>query len=274
MENAVAISLILPAYNEAATIARTIGEVAGYFAARQYSYEVIVAADGNDGTRERAGEFARANPAIKVIGEITRRGKGRGIREAVSIASGDIIGFADADNKVPIEEFGKLQPWLAAGFEVVIGSRGLPDSKIERRQPLHRRIGSKGFGVFMHSVVGLPEIVDTQCGFKFFRGDVARDLFRRQQIDGYMYDVEILALAQRLGYRIKEVPIRWHDDADSRLQLFRGNLRNAVDIFKIRLSLGRLSKMRFPAGMEVTEPAVEAGKLSPAGAIPGPDAER
>ena len=81
---------------------------------------------GNDGTRERAGEFARANPAIKVIGEITRRGKGRGIREAVAL--GDIIGFADADNKVPIEEFGKLQPWLAAGFEVVIGSRGLPDS--------------------------------------------------------------------------------------------------------------------------------------------------
>jgi dolichyl-phosphate beta-glucosyltransferase len=267
MEKAVNISLILPAFNEAATIVRTLGEAAAYFEARQHGYEIIVSADGDDGTRERARELARANPAIKVIGENSRRGKGRGIREAVAIASGEIVGFADADNKVPIEEFDKLRPWLAEGFEVVIGSRGLRDSNVERPQPLHRRVGSKGFAIFMHGVVGLPGIVDTQCGFKFFQRHVARDLFRRQRIDGYMYDVEILALAQRLGYRIQQVPIRWHDDADSRLQLFRGNLRNAIDIFKIRLSLGRLAKMRFPA-------ATEAGNFSPAEQILEPDAER
>jgi dolichyl-phosphate beta-glucosyltransferase len=266
MGNAIDISLILPAFNEAATIARTIGEVIGYFEAQKYRYELVVAADGDDGTRERARELAGANPAIKVIGESARRGKGRGIREAVAIASGGIIGFADADNKVPIEEYGKLQPWLAAGFEVVIGSRGLGGSKIERPQPLHRRLGSKGFGIFMHCVVGLPGIVDTQCGFKFFQRHVARDLFRRQRIDGYMYDVEILALAQRLGYRIQEVPIRWHDDADSRLDLFRGNLRNAIDIFKIRLSLGRLTRASIPAAAGVDE-------FSPTEALPGPDGE-
>lgn len=267
MEKAVNVSLILPAFNEAATIVRTIGEVAAYFEARGSRYELIVAADGNDGTRERAGELARANPAIKVIGENARRGKGRGIREAVAIASGEIVGFADADNKVPIEEFDKLQPWLAQGVEVVIGSRGLRDSRVERPQPLYRRLGAKGFAVFMHTVVGLPDIVDTQCGFKFFQRHIARDLFRRQRIDGYMYDVEILALAQRLGYRIQQVPIRWRDDADSRLQLFRGNLRNVIDIFKIRLSLGRLAKMRFPD-------AAEAADFSPAERLPEPDAER
>lgn len=261
------ISLILPAYNEAATIARTIGEVASYFEARGYRYELIVAADGTDGTRERARDLARSNPAITVIGDDARRGKGRGIREAVAIASGEIVGFADADNKVPIEEFDKLRPWLAEGFEVVIGSRGLRDSSVERAQPLHRRIGSMGFGVFMHAVVGLPDIVDTQCGFKFFQRHVARDLFRRQRIDGYMYDVEILALAQRLGYRIRQVPIRWRDDADSRLELFRGNLRNAIDIFKIRLSLGRLAKLRFPD-------AAETGELAPVKPLGAPDAER
>jgi len=261
------ISLILPAFNEAGTIVRTIGEVVAYFEARQYRYELIVSADGSDSTRERARELAASNPAIAVIGESARRGKGLGIREGVAIASGRIIGFADADNKVPIEEYGKLEPWLAEGFEVVIGSRAMRDSKIERPQSLLRRIGSRGFAIFMHSVVGLRNVSDTQCGFKFFRGDVARDLFRRQRIDGYMYDVEILALAQRLGYRIQQVPIRWHDDADSRLEMFRGNLRNAIDIFRIRLSLRRLAKMRF-------QPAAEAGQPGPAQPVLGPDAER
>ncbi|MEK7996614.1 MAG: glycosyltransferase [Planctomycetota bacterium] len=235
------ISLILPAFNEAQTIARTIGEAVDYFTARNYKYEVIVAADGDDGTRARAAEMARKDRAIIVIGESGRRGKGRGIREGVALASGRLIGFADADNKVRIEEFGKLEPWLRAGYQVVIGSRGLRESLIERRQPWYRRVGSRGFAVFLHSVVGLREVVDTQCGFKFFHREAAFELFSRQRIDGYMFDVEILALAVRLGYRIKEIPIRWRDDGDSRLELFRGNLRNAMDVFRIRFSLDRLA---------------------------------
>jgi dolichyl-phosphate beta-glucosyltransferase len=252
-QTCVDITLILPAYNEAQTIVRTIGEAVSYFEARKYEYQLIVSADGDDGTREKARQLAVANPYIQVIGERTRRGKGRGIRDAVAIASGKIVGFADADNKVPIEEYDKLAPWFDRGYDVAIGSRALPASTIERPQALYRRVGAKGFAVFMHAVVGLPEIQDTQCGFKFFRGAVARDLFRRQQVDGYMFDVEVLALAQRLGYRIKEIPMRWHDDADSRLQLFSGNLRNAIDIFKIRFSLRKLASIRFEA---VTEPAL------------------
>jgi dolichyl-phosphate beta-glucosyltransferase len=95
-------------------------------------------------------------------------------------------------------------------------------------------LGSKGFGLFMHACVGLEGIVDTQCGFKFFRGDVARELFRRQQIDGYMFDIEILYLARRLGYRIAEMPVRWRDDGDSRLQLLAGNIRNVGDVLSLR----------------------------------------
>ncbi len=116
--------------------------------------------------------------------------------------TGDVIGFIDADNKTPIAEFDKVEPLLSDGCDVVIGSRGLRASRIERAQPLYRRLGSRGFGLFMHACVGLNDIPDTQCGFKFFRGDVARDLFRLQQIDGYMFDVEILYLARQLGYRI------------------------------------------------------------------------
>ena len=211
------ISVILPAYNEARTIVATLRDVTEYFRARGWTYEVIVSADGDDGTRERAREFAAHDPAVKVIGEAARRGKGRGIREGVEIAAGAIVGFADADNKVPITEFAAIEPWLERGHDMVIGSRGLKESRVERQQRWIRRVGSRGFYYFLHAIVGMPGIEDTQCGFKFFPRDVARDLFSRQRIDGYMFDVEILALAQRLGYRIKEVPVRWSDDADSRL---------------------------------------------------------
>jgi dolichyl-phosphate beta-glucosyltransferase len=228
------ISLILPAYNEVRTIAKTIAEVIAYFDRRALTYEIIVAADGDDGTREVVAELGSRNPAIRVIGNRARLGKGRGVRDAVAMATGTVIGYADADNKVPIDEYDKIAPYLKDGWHVVIGSRALDQSRVERRQPLYRRIGSTGFSVFMHAVVGLPGIVDTQCGFKFFPRSVAADLFRRQRIDGYMFDVEILAIAMRLGYRIKQVPIRWRDDGDSRLNLVRGNLRNVVDIFRIR----------------------------------------
>ena len=228
------ISLVLPAYNEARVIPVTIAEAVRYFDSRQLRYEIIVAADGADGTREIVREMARSNPALRVTGADARRGKGIGIREAVAIATGKIIGYADADNKVPIEEYDKFRPVLATGVEAVIGSRN-KGATIEQKQPLYRRIGSRGFHYFMQTFVGLPGINDTQCGFKFFQHDVAKQLFQRQKIDGYMFDVEILAIARRLGYRIEQVPIRWRDDADSRLELVAGNLRNVRDIFRIGL---------------------------------------
>src|ERR1039457_5329068 len=219
------VSLILPAYNEAATIASTIRETGCYFRSRGLRYEIIVAADGDDGTRELALETARPG-------------------EAMALARGNIVGYADADNKVPIEEFDKFRPWLSPSlsqrYDVAIGSRSMQDSQIERRQPLFRQLGGKGFGLFMHAVVGLEGITDTQCGFKFFTRAAAREIFSRQQIDGYMFDVEILVLARRLGYGIQQVPIRWRDDGDSRLALVSGNLRNAIDICRIRAGAGRV----------------------------------
>lgn len=233
------ITLILPAYNEVKRIAQTIKEAQGYFEERGYTYEIIVSADGNDGTRELVREMAQTDPTLTVIGSEQRGGKGHGIREAVKLAQGEIIGFADADNKTPITEFDKLLVHLQAGCEVVIGSRGLKQSRIEQAQPLYRRWGSKGFGIFMHAMVGLPDIIDTQCGFKFFQRVVAQNLFRQQQIDGYMFDVEILYLAQKAGYRIEQVPISWRDDGDSRLVLLGGNIRNGLDILRIRFGKAR-----------------------------------
>src|ERR1035441_7786072 len=262
------ISLILPAYNEVRIIPVTIGEAVRYFESRGLRYQIIVAADGTDGTREIVREMAIANPALVATGADGRRGKGRGIREggaiatpeivpkvaiatralvgtgaearrgkglgireAVAIAPGAIIGYADADNKVPIDDFDKFRPVLAAGADMAIGSRR-GAAVIERAQPLYRRVGSVGFRWFMRTVVGLAGIQDTQCGFKFFQHAVAKELFLRQKIDGYMFDVEILAIARRLGYRIEQLPIRWRDDADSRFNLISA-LRDVHEIFRI-----------------------------------------
>jgi dolichyl-phosphate beta-glucosyltransferase len=235
------VSVIIPAYNEAESIERTIKDVKAYFQQRAQPLEIIVAADGDDGTRAIVAGIAQDDEHLHIFGSIERRGKGFGIRRAVERASGDIVGYVDADNKTPISEFEKFEPWLNAGYELVIGSRAMKESIIERAQPLYRRLGSKGFAVFMHAVVGLQDIPDTQCGFKFFQASAAKDLFQRQVIDGYMFDVEILYLAQKSGYRIVQVPVRWRDDGDSRLELVRGNLQNAFDIFRIRFNRSNLN---------------------------------
>ncbi len=224
------ISLILPAYNEEKTIVSTIREAQEYFKNKGLNAQIIVAADGNDKTRE----LARAIPGVIVLGSAQRSGKGRGIRLGVEQASGAFIGFADADNKVPISEFDKFLPLLAGACDVALGSRAQGRSKIEKAQPFYRQLGSKGFYYFVQTVVGLPGITDSQCGFKFFHHDFAKKIFALQKIDGYMYDVEILALAIRMKARVLEIPIRWRDDADSRLDLIAGNIQNVKDIFRIR----------------------------------------
>jgi dolichyl-phosphate beta-glucosyltransferase len=233
------LSLIVPAYNEVRSIGWTLRGMQEYLDAQPYSYEIIVAADGDDGTRECVAGLASRDARLSVFGSVERSGKGRGIRLGVEKARGQVVGFVDADNKTPIEELQKLLPWLGPDFDIVIGSRAVADSQIEVAQPWFRRLGSRAFGVAMHLILGLWHIHDTQCGFKFFHGDVARDLFARQRIDGYMFDVEVLHLAHRSGYRIKEVGVRWRDDGDTRLRLVAGNWRNMIDILRIRFGRAR-----------------------------------
>lgn len=244
------LSIVIPAYNEAKTIVGTLIAVRDYLQQKGEAFEIIVSADGNDGTRERAREFAGTDERFIVIGSAKRGGKGRGVREGVHLARGQVIGFVDADYKTPIEEIERIVPALVQGYDIIIGSRRAGESKIVRKQKLYRRIGSKVFASCMRAVTGLRGIADTQCGFKFFTRKAARDIFSRQTIDGYMFDVEVLRLAQTLGYRVKEVGVRWQDDGDSRLDLVAGNWRNAQDILKI--GLGRF-KVPAPRNWEPTE---------------------
>jgi dolichyl-phosphate beta-glucosyltransferase len=232
------LSLVIPAFNEMKTIQRTLRSIRDYLAPRGFAFELIVSADGDDGTREAAAALAGELP-VRVMGSLRRRGKGRGVREGMLAAAGQIVGFLDADYKVAIDEIEKVLPWFDQGYDVVIGSRGADGADVRVRQPWYRRIGSKGFALIMRPLVGLHGIIDTQCGFKFFRAEVARDLFSRQRIDGYMFDVEILSLALRAGYKVKEVGVAWQDDGDTRLRLVSGNWRNLKDLFRIRFGRGR-----------------------------------
>lgn len=230
----IALSVVVPAYNEVGRIDGTLDAIQAHLARRGASYEVIVAADGDDGTRERVAERGRGDARIQVLGSRERRGKGYGIRAAVKRTRGAIVGFVDADDKTPFSELDKLLPWLEQGFGVVVGSRAAPGAAIEAPRPLHRRLGSIGFSLLLRSLLDVGGVRDTQCGFKFFRGDVARELFARQRIDGYMFDAEVLQLAARAGHRIKEVGVRWRDDGDSRLDLVSGNWTNLRDVLRIR----------------------------------------
>jgi glycosyltransferase involved in cell wall biosynthesis len=194
------LSLIVPAYNEVRSIGTTLRSMQGFLDRRRIAYEIIVAADGNDGTRELVGELAGGDERFRVLGHVQRRGKGRGIRDGVRLARGRIVGFADADNKTPIDELDRVLSWFDEGYDIVIGSRATADSQIEVAQPLHRRLGSRLFGLGMHLLLGMWHVRDTQCGFKFFRYEVARDWFGRQRIDGYMFDAEVLAQFPRYSH--------------------------------------------------------------------------
>jgi dolichyl-phosphate beta-glucosyltransferase len=230
------LSVVVPAFNEVGSIRHTVEAIGSHLQSRGRTYEIIVAADGNDGTRELVAEMARSDNRISVIGSAERGGKGRGVRNGVFKATGQYIGFCDADYKTPIEEFEKLLPWLEQGYEVVIGSRRVENAQVEVPQPLYRRLGSQAFSVVRNMLVGLGDIRDTQCGFKFFQRGPARAIFGRQRVDGYMFDVEILYLARVLGYRIREVGVRWQDDGDSRSNLATGTWKHARDLLKIRFT--------------------------------------
>jgi dolichyl-phosphate beta-glucosyltransferase len=249
------LSLIVPAYNEAQSIRRSLLAMRAFLDAQTYDYQVILASDGDDATPEIAAEIAATWPDLLISAEPGRRGKGHGIRRGVALANGDVIGFLDADYKTPIEEVTKVLPALDDGYDLVIGSRGMASSHITQQQPWYRRAGSRAFGIVMHAIIGLPQIRDTQCGFKFFSRKAADEIFPLTRVDGYMCDVEYLWLAASLGYRIKEVGIRWSDDGDSRLQLVSGNLRNCLELLRIRF--GQYALRGAPVSAQAGRPVAQ-----------------
>jgi dolichyl-phosphate beta-glucosyltransferase len=229
-----ALSIVIPAFNEARRLAETLRRIRDYAAGVGQTWEVIVVDDGStDGTGAIVREFESSALATQLLVNPVNRGKGYSVGRGVLAATGEAVLMCDADLSAPIEEVEKLWPWLAQGYDVVIGSRDLPDSVLDPAQPRFRRLLAAVFRTVRRRLL-LPELRDTQCGFKLFRQAAARDVFGRRTVDGWLFDCEVLALAHEVGYRIKEVGIRWQNRPESRVRLWREVLAAAPRLIAIR----------------------------------------
>lgn len=238
-ESAPFLSVVIPAYDEEARLPSTLERVQAYLGAQDYSWELLVVDDGSgDGTAEAAGR-SFGTPGCRLLENPRNRGKGASVRRGMLAARGDYRLFSDADLSTPIEELSRLLRAVEAGHDVAIGSRALRDSRVEVHQPFYRETMGKIFNLIVR-VVALSGIRDTQCGFKLFSRAAARHVFERQGLDGWCFDVEVLALARQGGFSIAEVPVRWRNSPATRVMVLRDSLRMFRDLFLIRW--GRTSR--------------------------------
>jgi glycosyltransferase involved in cell wall biosynthesis len=213
------LSIIIPAYNEEKRLPGTLQAIERYLKNDAWEFAEIVVVD--DGSSDRTAAVARAAGA-RVLENPGNRGKGYSVRHGMLEAKGEWSLLTDADLSAPIEELDRL--WRAAGHEraeVAIGSRALDRSLIGVHQPAFRETMGKLFNLVMRIITGLP-FRDTQCGFKLFQTAAASEIFRRQRLEGFGFDVEVLYIAQHLGYRTLEIPVRWNDVAGTKVSLTRG----------------------------------------------------
>lgn len=228
------ISVIIPAYNESGRILPTLGRIDEYLRNYFEKFEIIVVNDGSfDNTGDIVAEACKKITSIKYINYQPNRGKGFALRRGVALSTGDIVLISDADLSTPIEELEKLLTFYDNGVDIAIGSRALEESQIVVRQPWWREFMGRMFNRFIKSLI-LRDFRDTQCGFKLFRGDIAREVFSLSCIDRFAYDVEILYIAKKLGYKIKEAPIKWINSPESRIRPIRDSFQTALDVLKIR----------------------------------------
>ncbi len=230
----VQISVVIPAFNEGQKIKATLKKVTSYLRQEYSSYEVIVVDDGStDNTLLEAISCAADDPSIRCLCNNSNRGKGYSVRRGMLESAGEWVLFTDADLSTPIEELSRLMNWGALGYHVIIGSRALQDSLIAVRQPLYRVVLGKSFNLAVR-LVAVPDVRDTQCGFKLFWGEAGRLLASLGQLNRYSFDVEMLFLAKKMGLKVAEVPVQWAHCRSSKVKPLRDGLRMLADLAAIR----------------------------------------
>ena len=227
-------SIIIPAYNERARILATLKSVIDTVRAHHWSAEVIVVNDGStDETPQLVLDFARSAPEVRLMNNPRNCGKGYSVRSGLLHAQGEIVMFTDADLSAPIDEAQRLFDAIANGADIAIGSRWLATSRQTHRQPLYRQFFGRCFNALTRAVMRLP-FADTQCGFKAFTRSAAQTVFQLQTIERWGFDPEILFIARKRGYRIKEVPVSWAHDARTRISYLRDGLQMLKELAIVR----------------------------------------
>ena len=235
------LSLIIPAFNEAQRIGPTLRRFHRFLAARPASFEILVVDDGStDDTVALVTALAGKLPGLRVLCSPANRGKGHAVRRGMLAATGQVRLFSDADGSTPIDELDPLLRALAAGADIAIGSRYLAASRVTRPQPWCRRVWSRLVNQVVQRVL-LPGIVDTHCGFKAFTAAAAVHTFAACTVDGWSFDLEVLARARAQGFRIREVPVRWENDDRSTARI--GQLpREFQHVYRLRKQLRQAAK--------------------------------
>jgi dolichyl-phosphate beta-glucosyltransferase len=229
------LSIVIPAYNEADRLPQTLDRILEWLHAQRFKFhEVIVVDDGSrDATAGVVDEYSKPPSPVRLLRNPGNRGKGYAVRHGMLDAEGEWILYTDADLSTPIEELPKLYS-AAAGQNAVIaiGSRAVDRSLVAVHQSVFREYSGRFFNLVMRAVTGLP-FHDTQCGFKLYRADAAKTIFSRQEQDGFSFDVEDLVIAQKLGLRAVEVPVRWSNVEGTKVTMAQG-LRSFTDLLQIR----------------------------------------
>ncbi len=231
------LSIIIPAYNEERRLPDTLSKIHRFLADQAYSFEVLVVENGSrDRTLEIACQFAANHPHFHAM-HLDGRGKGLAVKAGMLAVHGEYRFICDADLSMPIEEVNRFIPPLKPEGEIVIASREAPGA-VRYDEPAYRHLSGRAFNWVVRQMA-LPGLRDTQCGFKCFKGSVAERIFPLQTIHGWTFDVEVLYIARRMGYRVVEIPVPWYFNAESKVHLLK-DLRQVIrDLLIIRRNARR-----------------------------------
>jgi len=230
------ISIVVPAYNEEERLPATLASLHAYLEGSSWrEHEILVVDDGSgDRTCQVVNEFSRRCPGVGLLRNPGNRGKGYSVRHGMLQAKGAWILFTDADLSAPIQELDKLMAaCVSRNAHVAIGSRALDRSLIAVRQSYFRETSGRIFNLLLRLVTGLP-FHDTQCGFKLFEREAARQIFRRQRLERFGFDAEVLFIARRLGYTCVEVPVRWSHFEGTKVRMLRDSASMFLDLLRVR----------------------------------------
>lgn len=234
------LSIIFPAYNESKRIGKTIKSFNEFISNKDLSYEFIIVDDGStDNTSEFLNSLHDKIPNLRVITMPQNKGKGAAVREGMLAANGEIRLFSDADGSTPIEELDKLlTPLISQDCDIAIGSRYLDNSNIAKKQPFYRRVWSRLANRIIQKTL-LPGIVDPHCGFKAFKSEAAIAIFNESKVNEWSFDLEVLALAKSMKYKVAEIPVKWAHDEQSKGKLSHLP-KEILNVYRIKKRIAKL----------------------------------